>query len=273
MASCSVESSRELGAFPGTGTGWLRVLCAPLALILACNDYSVQRPIVAGSSSEAQALAPRNETGTVRIELLDPELSPPVFVQRGHAGQHRFVFLHGMCGHALGYAQSFQFAAAEKGRLIAPQADVTCGKGPWSKWSNDIQALDARILAAFVALGSTPPVTGMTVIGYSQGATRARELARKYPERYTRLILIGAPSKTTAEGLGHLRSTVMMAGERDRQDLMKASAQSLSKAGIPSTFMVLPGARHGAMGENPEKTMRSALDWLFEHSRAPGSLE
>jgi hypothetical protein len=46
---------------------------------------------------------------------------------------------------------------------------------------------------------------------------------------------------------------------------MKQSARAIAKAGIPSTFMVIPEATHGAMGPTPEKTMGEALDWLFRH--------
>src|SRR5690606_30261728 len=93
------------------------------------------------------------ERGPVRVESLEGA-EPPIFVLRGgDLGPGKLVFLHGMCGHGLGYAQSFQFAAARKGRLIAPQADVLCGDGPGAKWSQDVAALDARIVAAFRQLG------------------------------------------------------------------------------------------------------------------------
>jgi pimeloyl-ACP methyl ester carboxylesterase len=172
-----------------------------------------------------------------------------------------------MCGHGLGYAQSFQFSAAAKGRLIAPQGDVVCGKGPWAMWSADLPALDRRITAAFRALGEAEPIDDIVAIGYSQGATRAEALARRWPERYTRLILMGAPRATSARGLSELKSAVMMAGERDRRDQMKAGARALAAAGVPATFMLIPEATHGAMGPEPERTMGSALDWLFGHSR------
>jgi len=199
------------------------------------------------------------------MEVLSPAETPPTFVMRGGpVGPARLVFLHGMCGHGLGYAQSFQFTAARRGELIAPQGDKPC-HGPWASWTGDLEALDARIVATFRRLGHAEPIDDIVVIGYSQGAMRAEDLARRWPQRYTRLVLIASPRVASARGLDLVRSTVMMAGERDRQDLMKQSAKVLVRAGIPSTFIVLPQATHGAMGATPEKTMGEALDWLFSH--------
>jgi predicted esterase len=207
-------------------------------------------------------------SGPIRMELLKGD-GPEMFVMRGGPrGPERLVFLHGMCGHALGYAQSFQFSAAKYGTLIAPQADRRCGQGPWAKWSGDLDALDGRIQSAFRALGHAEPIEEIVIMGYSQGATRAEALARKWPRRYTRLVLMGAPSAVRAHGLTP-RAVVTMAGERDRQDLMKASARALAHAKVPAVFKVIPGATHGAMGPTPEATMGDALAWLFEHSLPP----
>jgi predicted esterase len=208
--------------------------------------------------------------GPVRMEALSSAEKPPTFVMRGGpAGSARLVFLHGMCAHALGYAQAFQFSAAKKGKLVAPQGDKPC-QGPWASWSGDLETLDARIAAAFRGLGETDPIEDIVVIGYSQGALRAEELARRWPARYTRLVLIASPVLSSPRGLDRVRSTVMMAGERDRQDLMKKGAEVLAKAGIPSTFMIIPQATHGAMGPTPEKTMGDALEWLFAHEAVRG---
>ncbi len=249
-----------------------------IALLLAfgirdCRETSspaTDRPDPStAASAHVQALEPlaKSGAGPVRIEALDPAQDPPLFVMRGGPrGTAPIVFLHGMCGHGLGYAQSFQFSAAKKGLLMAPQGDVKCGRGPWAKWSGDVNALHARIESGFRALG-LEPLEDVLVIGYSQGATRAEQLARKWPERYTRLILMGAPQATRARGLERLRGAVMMAGERDRKDLMKAGARALTAAGIPAVFQIIPEATHGAMGPVPEKTMGEALDWLWSNQR------
>jgi predicted esterase len=202
------------------------------------------------------------------METLKDGAPAPTFVMRGAPrGKALLVFLHGMCGHGLGYAQSFQFSAAERGTLIAPQGDVPCGQGPWASWSSDIAKLDQRIAAAFRALDASEPLSDIVVMGYSQGASRAEELVRHYPSRYTRLISIGAPRAPSVAGLTQLRAALMMAGEHDRQDLMRRGVRSLARAGIPVTFQEIPKATHGAMGPTPEKTMGEALDWLFTRSR------
>lgn len=214
------------------------------------------------------------EEGPIRVEPFEPEQQPPMFVMRGQPrGPGRLVFLHGMCGHAHGYAQSFQHSAAKLGTLISPQADILCGQGPWAKWSNDLEALDRRIVETFRTLGHADPIDDIVVIGYSQGATRAEALARRWPERYTRLVLMGAPQAPSGRGLGSLRAAVMMSGEFDRQDQMRAGVASMRANGVPSTFFEIPGARHGAMGPTPEATMGEALTWMEQNSkpRAPAA--
>lgn len=270
---------------------WSRVLrsmtVAVVALCLVCTagcDPSGSWAAVSGAQSEtpdskkanvsplsATAPAEPGVSGPIRVERLD-ETQPPVFVVRGRGvGPGKLVFLHGMCGHGQGYAQSFQHASARKGTLIAPQADVVCGNGPGAKWSLDVAALDARITAAFRELGSDEPIRDICVIGMSQGATRAAALASMFPERYTRLISMGAPTEVKTAGLHRLRGAVLMVGERERKDLMLTSERALKKLGVPTRSLIIPDADHAGMGSTPEATMSEALDWLWDNSRAnPG---
>ncbi len=222
----------------------------------------------AGATAPAGSQGPlQNDPGPIRVEVL-AGAEPPMFVMRGGPrGPERMVFLHGMCGHGHGYAQSFQFSAARHGTLISPQGDVPCGKGPWAAWSADLAALDRRIVDGFRALGDQRPISDVLIIGYSQGATRAEALARRYPERYTRLISIGAPRAPSPAGLSQLRAAVMMAGERDRQDQMKSGARAFAQRGIPATYQMIPEATHGAMGPTPDATMALALDFVWENSK------
>jgi pimeloyl-ACP methyl ester carboxylesterase len=258
--------ARHAACNPHVMRGWLLG-----AVMLTCCDGSRRAdparssapPAVHPRAAQADQVAPQD--GPLRLETFQPPKGPPTFVLRGgQRGPGRLVFLHGMCGHGLGYAQAFPRAAAAHGTLIAPQGDVSCG-GPWSQWSADVRELDRRITEAFSSLGLAegPPIW---VMGLSQGATRAVELARKWPTRYTHLVAIAAPTPTSPSGLRQLRAAVFMAGDRDRRDLMLQSQRALGGAGIPSLFLVMPEAPHGSLGREPEQTMATALTFLNQQS-------
>jgi pimeloyl-ACP methyl ester carboxylesterase len=131
-----------------------------------------------------------------------------------------------------------------------------------------VAALDARITATFRALGDDSELNDVWIMGMSQGATRAAALARKYPDRYTHLIAMDAPTAIKQGDLPKLRAAVLMAGERDRHDLMQASQRALQAGGIPALYLVIPEATHGAMGPTPEKTMGEALAFLARYAQS-----
>jgi pimeloyl-ACP methyl ester carboxylesterase len=265
-ASCKEQSMKRVhGSFLLGGVlAWLSPACHAPA-----DDNLGSASTASETFFVASALPPGRTIKPIRVERLDAS-EPAVFVVRGSGiGPGKLVFLHGMCGHGLGYAQSFQHAAAQKGTLIAPQADVVCGDGPGAKWSMDIAALDARIVAAFHKLGNEVPIRDICVLGMSQGATRAAALARTFPERYTRLISMGAPTEVKAAGLERLRAAVFMVGQRERKDLMLASEKALKRSGVPVKSLIIPEADHAGMGPTPEQTMGAALDWIWENSRPP----
>jgi pimeloyl-ACP methyl ester carboxylesterase len=254
----------------------IALLASSLALFPYCEPPAWLTPKPPRDRPAAQAAPLAHTTslarttsspGFLRIEPLD-DSTPPVFVMRGEPrGPGKLVFIHGICGHGLGYAQSFARSAAQHGTLIAPQGDRPCDGTPLSKWSLDTAGLDARIVSTFHALGFADPIEDVTVIGYSQGANRAEALARKWPTRYTRLVLMAGPTKVSPNGLA-VRAAVMMAGTLDRQDIMQASSKAFLAAGRRARYLSLPNARHGAMGDNPEATMGAALDWLYAEPSA-----
>jgi len=245
---------------------------ARLALSLALLPFYCEPPAWLKARTQSDSGATPSGTSAqkrdapsinhLRVEALD-NASPVMFVLRGEPrGPGKLVFIHGICGHALGYAQSFARSAARYGTLIAPQGDRQCDGTPLAKWSLDTAALDARIVAAFRALGFAEPITDITAIGYSQGANRAEALAREWPARYTRVIFIAGPTKVSPHGL-KVRAAAMMAGTLDRQDLMQDSSKAFLTAGRRARYLALPNARHGAMGDHPEVSMGAALDWLY----------
>jgi len=193
----------------------------------------------------------------------------PAFVVRGRGGAcPRMVFLHGMCGHGLGYVQSFQRAARDHGGVLALQGDVACGgAGIYRKYSFDIDRQDARIRQAMEACGGE--AEDLVLMGYSQGAYVAEWLAQRWPERYSRVVLIGSPKTPSLARLRQVRGAVMICGEHDATYRMKEGAAHLAAAKVPATYLEMPDAAHGQMTE-AERVMRDAFEWLDANER-PGS--
>ncbi|AKT37562.1 alpha/beta hydrolase [Chondromyces crocatus] len=246
---------------------------APLAALLLST-------LVAGCNRDEQALASERSSSPFRLEL--PGLSRlfpatatevavpgdlPAFVVRGaDGGCPRMVFLSGMCSHGLGYIQSFQAAARDHGGVLALQGDTACSAdGAFRKYSFDLDKQDARIQAALATCGGK--AEDLVLAGYSQGAYVAERLAERWPERYTRLVLIGAPTTPSAARLRKLRGAVLVSGEHDAKYRMKDGTKALEAAKVPAMYLEMPGAGHGQMTE-AERTMDEALTWLDEHARA-----
>jgi pimeloyl-ACP methyl ester carboxylesterase len=132
------------------------------------------------------------------------------------------------------------------------------------RWSNDLLAMSKRIDAVVRAADIDVEAKGVTLVGYSQGAERAEWLAARFPEKYSRLILIASPMVPSPERLGRARAVVLLAGSLDwgsRQNMLEGQ-RKLARAGVPVRYFDLPNAAHGAMGDDPEGVMAQALDFV-----------
>jgi predicted esterase len=217
-----------------------------------------------GPAPGAPDAAPPPPPAPIRVEKVPIPEDLPALLVRGREHRLRMLFLAGMCTHPGGYLQSFQRTAAARGDLIAVQADLACaGDGAMRAWSRDLDLLDRRVDAAFHAADLEP--REIVVIGYSQGAERAEELAKRWPDKYVAAILLGSPGVPSTQRLRQMRAVVLMAGTLDAAHRkMHAAVAPLTRAGVPARFISLPGARHGEMGPTPERSMSEALDFV-EH--------
>jgi pimeloyl-ACP methyl ester carboxylesterase len=179
--------------------------------------------------------------------------------------RNKAVMLAGMCSNPAWYLNTFPNAAVEYGDFVGLQGDVVCG-GVSTKWSSNSPLIERRMATAFDEAGMGD-LRDVTVVGYSQGAERAEWLAAYDPARFTRFILIGGPIVPSPERFAHAHAIVLMAGSLDLQTLMREGVERLTKAGIPATFMALPGARHGQMGPEAEGVMERAFAWLEENDK------
>ncbi|AUX42095.1 hypothetical protein SOCE26_035220 [Sorangium cellulosum] len=190
----------------------------------------------------------------------------PAFVVTGRGGAcPRMIALHGMCGHGLGFVQAFQGAAREHGGVLGLQGDIPCGAdGVFTKYSPNPEETDERIRKALAACGGA--AEDLTIIGYSQGAYVGERLAERWPERYSRLVLLGAPTTPSAARLRDIQGAVLISGEFDAKYRMKDGTTGLLAAKIPAIYREMPGAHHGEMPE-AERLMDDALDWLDANAR------
>lgn len=219
---------------------------------------------MAPAAETAVAAKAPPDPGPVRTVDVDiPGDLPAVVVRGAREHRHMMLFVPGMCVHPGGYVMSFQHAAAARGDLVAVQGDVSCGgDGVARRWSNDLDAMDRRVDAAFVAAGLGPP-RDLIVIGYSQGAERAEKLVARWPAKYARAVLVASPITPARERLRGARAVATMAGTFDiSRERMRSAAASLDRAGVPAAFFTLPNAHHGQMGDTPEASMREALDFV-----------
>lgn len=178
------------------------------------------------------------------------------------------VFLPGLCSNANAYLQAFPEAARRQGGVVAIEGDQPCGAGGFRSFSWDAAKVHARIEAAMVAAGlTTIPRDGLTLVGYSQGAALAEQLVQRWPTRYARIVLIGAPTDPSAAKLAEARAIVTMSCARDVPWKMKEATARFTRAGIPSTYVEMPACTHGNITDG-DRTFDAAFAFLRTSARA-----
>lgn len=176
-------------------------------------------------------------------------------------GSPRIVFLPGLCSNANAYLQNFPEAAKKHGGAVAIEGDQPCVPG-FRSFSWDANKQHARIDAALAAAGvPAADRDGITLVGYSQGAAIGEQLVQRWPNRYARVILIGAPTEPSAQKLSSARSLVTMSCSRDVPARMRAAAQRTAAAGVPSTYLEMPGCTHGNIADG-DVSFDAAFDFL-----------
>ncbi len=180
------------------------------------------------------------------------------------------VFMPGVCSNGGAYLQTFPEAARKQGGVVAIEGDRPCGDAPgFRTFSWDAGRQHARVEAALAAAGLVEiPPEGITLVGYSQGAALAEQMVERWPSRYTRVVLIGAPTDPSPRRLAQARAVVTMSCSLDVPARMRQAAQTASRAGVPATYFEMPGCRHGNVAD-AENVFDRTFDWLRANERAP----
>lgn len=196
------------------------------------------------------------------------ELPPHPYVVEGNASVHRpIIHLHGMCADPKEDLDAWGGVAKEHGTIIAVMGDVPCPAQPGRfRWTSDAAAIDRRIDDAVrtvsEARGLQLDTSEMIVIGESMGAARAELLASKFPEKYSRVVLVGSPQKPSPQNLKAAKAVANLAGEKEPQNAMRAGTRALESAGTPTRFWEIPKANHGDYGPDGERIMNEALSFV-----------
>ncbi len=158
---------------------------------------------------------------------------------------------------------NFPEAAQAQGGVVAIDGDAPCPGVPgFHTFSWDPMKQHARIEAALAAAGlEAVPKEGITIVGYSHGATIAEKLAFAHPRRYTRVFILAAPTDPSIPSFQKARAVVTGACSLDVTARMRAAKDRLLAHGVPSTYVEMPGCTHGNVA-NGEATFETAFSFL-----------
>jgi pimeloyl-ACP methyl ester carboxylesterase len=174
-----------------------------------------------------------------------------------------------MCGNPKG-ADPWADLAAQYGTLITVRANVPCPDRPGYKWPKDIEAIQARISAALLAVKTERQgqlqTTDVSLFGYSQGAHRAERLAAAYPHLYRTVALGGPPTSPTPERLRHARHIAILGGELENTTHMMDGYLDLVSSGLDAKFYLLPRAGHGSYGPEGRRVVAKVFGDLFRQA-------
>jgi len=254
LAACRPSESRRAVAEPQTD--------APIA--------NGNRAAPASETTPETKPEPLSPPPPARVErLLVPGDRVAAVVRSTDGAPPVTVFMPGMCSNGSAYLHTFPEAARKQGGVVAIEGDQPCGTEGFRTFSWDTDRQHARVEAALAAAGLAEiPREGITIVGYSQGALLAERMAQRWPDRYTRIVLIGAPTDPSPKNLARARALVTMSCDRDVPARMKQGAANAARSGVPATYFEMPGCTHGNVAE-AERIFDATFDWLRSNERTP----
>ncbi len=176
------------------------------------------------------------------------------------------VFLHGMWAGPEEQCGIFERAATPFGFLVCPRGNAPFGDG--RMWSGTYADAERPIRAALAAAEALAPGRldrsgAGTLIGYSNGAYFAAEVASAEPGRWSGLILLSMKLDLDARRLqaAGVERVVLAAGEHDgARASMVGTAERLARAGLAARFMSLGPGGHELPSDMADR-MCDAIAW------------
>jgi pimeloyl-ACP methyl ester carboxylesterase len=239
---------------------------AVFLFVFACHDTRESVPAIHADTIDAAvsisvvAPPPPAPPEPALVERVDVRRDAPAAIVRGT--HTHIAFMPGLCSNAYAYMLGFPKAARAHGGVVAIEGDQPCEGAPGFRsfsWNPTLQR--ARIEAAFAASGVAIPDEGLTLVGYSAGASIAEMMHHAWPKLFPKLVLIAPPMAPKIERLQTAHAVVTMSCSLDVPYLMKAAARSLAAVQVPSTYMEMPKCTHGQLADG-ERVFGEAFDWL-----------
>lgn len=223
----------------------------------------VQRPalrIVAPPPRQDDA---RSEPAPIRQLPVSGDL--PAFVAPGAPGA-TVVYLHGFCGDPR-RIDEWAPTAQRHATVVAIYGDAPCRNRPGRyRFTADMKYLDYRIRRALgsVGKGLGRSLDGpIVLVGYSEGAQRAEDLAWVYPDRYRRVALMSGPATPSFLKLRGAARVAVTRGGREYRRNYRISAEQIERGGVEARYFELPKAAHGEFGPDAPRVMGTLFDWLL----------
>jgi pimeloyl-ACP methyl ester carboxylesterase len=256
-----------LAVSAGGGATALACRSAPREPVLAAAAASpppLQRPAEPLAPAPAATLAPP-PPAEVEPLVVGGDVAASI-VRASDGAPPATVFLPGLCSSATAYLHTFPEAARGQGGVVALEGDQPCGPPGYRSFSWDAARQHARVEAALAAAGSRDAAAGITIVGYSQGAALAEQMAARWPGRYARVVLIGAPTDPSPRSFARARALVTMSCDRDVPARMRQAALAAARAGVPARYFEMRGCSHGNVTDG-EETFGAVFEWLRTNER------
>ncbi|HEY8038321.1 MAG TPA: hypothetical protein VIF15_00935 [Polyangiaceae bacterium] len=177
------------------------------------------------------------------------------------------VYLHGMWASPEDSCGIFEPAAASFGFLVCPRGNAPLDDG--RMWSGTYATVAPSVRAALDGAASLAPGMldrsgGGTMMGYSNGAYFAAEIAQAEPGRWTGLVLVSMHLELDAARLkaAGVKRMVLAAADHDgARESMKALAGRTDAAGLPTRFVGLGPGGHELPADMGAR-MVDAVAWV-----------
>ena len=240
----------------------LFVACRPSATSPEPEKPHLGVPVLAAAAPRDPPPPPPPREPAV-VEQVEVTRDSPASLVRGAAGKEpHIVFMPGLCSNAYAYLLSFPEAARAHGGVVAIDGDQPCpGAKGFHSFSWDPALQRARIERALAAAAVPLPKSGLTLVGYSAGASIAELMHRRWPDVFPKLILIAPPVDPDATRLRTAHAVVAMSCSYDVPWRMKAAARALDDLRVPATYLEMPKCTHGNIADG-ERTFDEAFSFV-----------